>query len=155
MNISVFAIGTRMPGWVEEGVREYTKRIPSDWKLEVIEVAMAKRGKSGSVDRWKEQEAEALLTKLDSRDYIVALDVRGKALSTEALAQNLERIRNDGQKLSLIIGGPDGLARKCLQQSDAVWSLSELTLPHPIVRIVIAEQLYRAISILNGHPYHR
>ena len=155
MNINILAVGTRMPGWVNEGVSEYTRRTPPDWRIEFHEVALAKRGKSGSAERWKDQEAEALLARVKSQDFTVALDVMGKQLDTGQLATSLERIRGDGHRLNLLIGGPDGLGRACLQQADATWSLSALTLPHPIVRVIVAEQLYRAISILGGHPYHR
>src|SRR5690606_36004967 len=101
------------------------------------------------------REGEAMLAALDRRDYVAALDLRGRQWSTEGLAQAVERLRADGRNLALLVGGPDGLAPACLARADATWSLSELTLPHPLVRILVAEQLYLVWSLLNRHPYHR
>lgn len=101
------------------------------------------------------KEGEACLRAVGKGDYVVALDVRGKALSTEQLAGQFQQLRDGGRNVSLLVGGPDGLAPACLEAADARWSLSPLTFPHPIVRVILAEQLYRAWSILAGHPYHR
>ncbi|HLT62938.1 MAG TPA: 23S rRNA (pseudouridine(1915)-N(3))-methyltransferase RlmH, partial [Pseudohongiella sp.] len=148
-------VGTRMPGWVEEGMQEYARRLPADFSFHCIEVPLGKRGKNMDPRQAMEQEGEALLARLTSRDHVVALDVLGKSLSTEAMAARVGSIRDNGRNLSLLVGGPDGLSQACLNRADERWSLSALTLPHPLVRIVIAEQMYRVWSVLNGHPYHR
>lgn len=155
MNIRLIAAGTKMPAWVEAGIVEYSKRLPRDFKLDISEVPLGPRGKSADVQRAMRKEGEAMLSALMRNDYAVALDVTGKTLSTEALAGKIERIREQGHDLALLIGGPDGLSTQCLQQVREKWSLSALTLPHPIVRVVVAEQIYRAWSVLHNHPYHR
>jgi 23S rRNA (pseudouridine1915-N3)-methyltransferase len=144
-----------MPDWVDQGVQEYARRIRQSLGFSLIEIPMAKRGKSVSIDRCMAQEGQAMLDRIGSADYVVALDVAGKSVDTAGLASKLEDWRNLGRDIVLLIGGPDGLAEECLSRADARWSLSALTLPHPLVRIVLAEQLYRAQSLLQGHPYHR
>lgn len=155
MKITCLAVGSRMPGWVDQGVEEYARRIRQSLGFSLIEIPMAKRGKSVSIARCMAQEGQAMLDRIGSADYVVALDVAGKSLDTPGLAGKLEDWRNLGRDIVLLIGGPDGLAEACLSRADARWSLSALTLPHPLVRIVLAEQLYRAHSLLQGHPYHR
>lgn len=155
MRIKLLAVGTRMPAWVEEGVAEYRKRLPPEFSLEIQEIALAKRGKNTDIARARQQESEALLKAVPRDDLRVALDVGGRSLSTEALAGLLGEWRDNGQHLSLLVGGPDGLDDDCLRQCHQRWSLSAMTLPHPLVRVILAEQLYRAWSILQSHPYHR
>lgn len=155
MKISCLAVGSRMPDWVDQGVEEYARRIRQSLGFSLVEIPMAKRGKSVSIARCMAQEGQAMLDRISSADYVVALDVTGKSLDTAGLAGKLEDWRNLGRDIVLLIGGPDGLAEECLSRADARWSLSALTLPHPLVRIVLAEQLYRAHSLLQGHPYHR
>jgi 23S rRNA (pseudouridine1915-N3)-methyltransferase len=144
-----------MPVWVEQGVQEYSKRLPAEFSFNCIEVPLGKRGKSSTVEQAMRQEEEALLARIGPRDYLVALDVQGKVLSTEAMAARVSQIRDEGRHLSFLVGGPDGLTQTCLQRADERWSLSALTLPHPLVRTVMAEQMYRVWSLLSGHPYHR
>lgn len=144
-----------MPDWVETGVEEYRKRLNQDLRLQVREVAMAQRGKNPDIDRARKQEADALLAAVPDGDLIVALEVTGKRLSTPALAKKLSQWQMDGVSVSLLVGGPDGLDKRCLERAQEQWSLSDLTLPHPLVRVVLAEQIYRAWSINAGHPYHR
>jgi len=141
--------------WVEQGVQEYSKRLPAEFSFNCIEVPLGKRGKSSTVEQAMRQEEEALLARIGPRDYLVALDVQGKVLSTEAMAARVSQIRDEGRHLSFLVGGPDGLTQTCLQRADERWSLSALTLPHPLVRTVMAEQMYRVWSLLSGHPYHR
>ena len=155
MRIKLLAVGTRMPGWVETGVAEYRKRLPAEFSLEIQEIALAKRGKNADIRRARQQEGEALLKAVPRDDLIVALDVTGRALSTEKLADTLGGWHDEGHNLSLLVGGPDGLDSSCLEQARQRWSLSAMTLPHPLVRVMLAEQIYRAWSILQGHPYHR
>lgn len=151
----LLAVGTRMPGWVEEGCTEYTKRLSGDISLELVEITAGKRLKGADLARLKEQEGEALLAALKPQERVIALDVLGRTLSTEDMAATLRDWQVDGRPAALLIGGPEGLSRAVLERADEKWSLSRLTLPHPLVRIVIAEQLYRAWSLLKGHPYHR
>lgn len=155
MKITLVSVGTRMPDWVDAGVAEYRKRLPRDFELLLVEVPMATRGKSVDLVRAIGKEGDACLAAAGRDDYLMALDVKGRMLSTEQLAARFGQLRDEGRNVSLLVGGPDGLAPACLARADASWSLSALTFPHPLVRIILAEQLYRAWSILAGHPYHR
>ena len=155
MKFRLLAVGTRMPGWVEQGVQEYKKRLPADFCLHLQEIPLARRGKNASLDQAVRKEADALLHQLQVSDYVVALDVKGRQFSTGEFAKRLEYLRGQGRNVSLLVGGPDGLGEQCLERADERWSLSNLTLPHPLVRIVLAEQFYRAWSLLQNHPYHR
>jgi 23S rRNA (pseudouridine1915-N3)-methyltransferase len=145
-----------MPSWVQEGYREYVKRLPrGDLELELVELPLAPRGKNTDIQRAMARESDAIAAAIGKGDRVVALDVKGKPWSTEQLAQQLSGWRMDGRHVSLLIGGPDGLAPEALALAEQRWSLSALTLPHPLVRIVLAEQLYRAWTILHNHPYHK
>jgi len=155
MRIRLLAVGTKMPKWVEQGVDEYRKRLPPELKLELKEIALGKRGKGADIRRAISSEGQLMLAAIGERDRVVALDVKGKPWSTEQLAGNLRDWQLGGDNISLLVGGPDGLADDCLQRADQRWSLSALTLPHPLVRIVLAEQLYRAWTVNSNHPYHR
>ena len=155
MKIRLIAVGSKMPSWVEAGVTEYQKRFPSDFSLSITEIPLANRSKNSLIAPAMEKEAKALLEACGKNDYIIALDVKGQSFSTEKLAEKFNVVREDGRNISLLIGGPDGLTSACLESADARWSLSALTLPHPIVRVVLVEQIYRVWSILNNHPYHR
>ncbi len=155
MKIKLIAVGTKMPKWVRESVAEYQKRIEKDLGFSIIEVPMAKRSKSHSVTQCMQKEGAALLAEVQKSDFVVSLDVQGKSIDTATLARRLGDLRLDGLNLSLLVGGPDGLSEECLGRANESWSLSALTLPHPLVRVLVTEQLYRASSILKGHPYHR
>ena len=152
MRLTLLAVGRRMPGWVEGGVAEYVPRLPRGWRFEVREIAQA--GDATPVERMR-REAKALLDAIDVRDRVVALDPGGRAWSTERLSSELARWQDESRSIRLVIGGPDGLDARVLERADALWCLSALTLPHPLVRVLVVEQLYRARSILDGHPYHR
>ena len=155
MVIHLIAVGTRMPSWVEEGFTEYAKRMPPESKINLVEITAGKRSKNSDVKRLTQQEGEKMLAAIPKGAKVVALDVLGKALSTEELAQELKAWQGSGQDIALLVGGPEGLADDCLKQAQQKISLSKLTLPHPLVRVVLAEQLYRAMTILKGHPYHK
>ena len=155
MKLNLLAVGTKMPSWVTDGYQEYAKRMPRECSLHLHEIAPAKRGKSGSPAQWMREEGERLLAAIPSNHHVIALDVKGKTWSTEQLADQLKNWQADGRDVSLIVGGPDGLTDECLQRANQRWSLSALTLPHPLVRIVLSEQLYRAWTVLQNHPYHR
>jgi 23S rRNA (pseudouridine1915-N3)-methyltransferase len=154
MEINLIAIGKGMPEWVNDGFVEYTRRMPADFKVTLTEIPMLKRSRSDAA-RAIRQESEQMLAAIAKRSYPIALDVVGQQWSTPQLACHLERWHNQGQALSLLIGGPEGLSEPCLKVAKERWSLSRLTFPHPLVRIIVAEQLYRAWSILSHHPYHR
>lgn len=155
MKINLISVGTRMPAWVEQGMQEYSKRLPAEFSFTCIEVPLGRRTKNSDPQQAMRQEADALLAKVGSRDHVIALDVQGRSFSTEAMAERVSAIRDEGLNISLLVGGPDGLAAACLERANERWSLSALTLPHPLVRIVMAEQIYRVWSLISGHPYHR
>lgn len=155
MRISVVAVGTRMPAWVGQGVAEYGKRLPRELQLLWREIPLAKRGRDGAALSVCAAEGEQILKAIPPGERVIALDVLGKRISTEQLAQQLAAWQMSGDNYSILIGGPDGLSPACLARADLCWSLSDLTLPHPLVRIVLAEQLYRAWTITVNHPYHR
>jgi 23S rRNA (pseudouridine1915-N3)-methyltransferase len=155
MKLNLLAVGTKMPAWVVDGYNEYAKRLPRECSLHLHEIAPSKRGKSGSASQWMREEGDRLLNQIPDNHHVVALDVKGKPWSTEQLAEQMKSWLADGRDVSLIVGGPDGMDQRCLQRANQTWSLSALTLPHPLVRIVMAEQLYRAWTVLQNHPYHR
>lgn len=155
MKLNLVAVGIKMPSWVTDGYQEYAKRLPRDCSLHLHQIAPAKRGKSGSAPQWMCEEGERILTAVPNDHHVIALDVKGKTWSTEQLSQQLQYWQQDGRDVSLIVGGPDGLSDACLKRANQKWSLSALTFPHPLVRIVMAEQLYRAWAALQNHPYHR
>ena len=156
MKIRVLSPGKKMPAWIQEGFQTYAKRMPKECRLQLVELELGHRGKKNySIAQAQQEETVQFEKALQQGDYIVALDVKGKAMSTEELAISLENWRGGGSDVAILIGGPDGLEAKLLKQAQQKISLSKLTLPHALVRVVLAEQLYRAWSILNGHPYHR
>ncbi|MEJ6772829.1 MAG: 23S rRNA (pseudouridine(1915)-N(3))-methyltransferase RlmH [Porticoccaceae bacterium] len=155
MKLRILAVGTRMPDWVEAGCHEYGKRMPPELRIQAIEIPLGSRGKNQPAAKAIEAESQALLKAMGERDFVVALDVLGKPMSTEKLAAQLSNWQMEGRDISLLIGGPDGLSADCLARADMRWSMSDLTLPHPLVRIVLMEQLYRAWTINANHPYHR
>jgi 23S rRNA (pseudouridine1915-N3)-methyltransferase len=151
MRAWLIAVGERMPAWVQEGYAEYAKRLVRELPLQLVEVST----KSRDPARITADEGAALLAAIPKGAHVVALDGRGKPWSSEELAAQLTRWRMQGKDLALLIGGADGLAPAALERADQRWSLGPLTLPHPLVRIVVAEQLYRATTQLAHHPYHR
>lgn len=155
MRITLIAVGTKMAGWVEQGYAEYARRLPADCALQLLEIPAGKRGKGADIARITQQEGEKMLAAVPKGARIVTLEVTGRAWTTEALATELDVWLHDGRDVALLVGGPEGLSAECVARAEQRWSLSNLTLPHPLVRIVVAEQLYRAWSILQNHPYHR
>ncbi|WP_298635036.1 23S rRNA (pseudouridine(1915)-N(3))-methyltransferase RlmH [uncultured Umboniibacter sp.] len=155
MKVTIIAVGTKMPAWVEAGCGEYIKRLPRDYNLRFIEIPVGARAKNPDIQRAKQSEADAILATIPKGDWVVALDVAGKIWSTEQLATHLDSWRMSGNNVCILIGGPDGYAPSVLARANQRWSMSHLTLPHPLVRIVLAEQLYRAHTILHNHPYHK
>ena len=153
MRAHLIAVGERMPAWVQDGYAEYARRLARELPLQLVEISTKSR--SRDVARALADEGAALLAAIPKAAHVVALDGRGKPWSSEELAGQLGRWRMLGKDLAFVIGGPDGLAPGVLERADQRWSLGPATLPHPLVRIVVAEQLYRAVSQLGNHPYHR
>ncbi|NRA82644.1 MAG: 23S rRNA (pseudouridine(1915)-N(3))-methyltransferase RlmH [Gammaproteobacteria bacterium] len=155
MKIQIIAVGTKMPNWIESGLQEYLRRFPRDCTLEITEIVAGKRGKNADIKRILQKEGQLTLAAVPKGNRIVTLEVEGKPWTTPQLAKNLEKWQFDARDVSLLVGGPEGLAPACIAASEQRWSLSPLTLPHPMVRVIVAEALYRAWSINNNHPYHR
>ena len=155
MRIRLLAAGTRVPRWVDNGFSDYSGRLPRECRLELQEISLSRHRRSGDLNRALRDEGERMLAALGASDLVVALDVAGTCFDTAALAGRLNDWLHSGRDVALLVGGPDGLAKECLARADLRWSLSPLTFPHALVRVLIAEQLYRAWSILRGHPYHR
>ncbi|MDR3419480.1 MAG: 23S rRNA (pseudouridine(1915)-N(3))-methyltransferase RlmH [Nevskia sp.] len=155
MRLRLIAVGTRMPAWVEAGFAEYAQRLPRELKPELVEIPLQPRGKNADIARLREAEGERTLRAVPDGARLIAFDEHGELLDTVAWSRAIQQWQRDGRDVALLVGGPDGLAPACRQQAAACWSLSRLTFPHPLVRVLIAEQLYRAWSLSTGHPYHR
>ena len=155
MRIRLIAVGTRMSAWVDAAVADYSRRLRGAAALEFIEVPMTRRSGGAHAARAMATEGERILALLAAREYAVALDERGRTFTTVQFSDWLGARRQAGEPLSFIIGGPDGLDAAVLARAQLRWSLSALTFPHALVRVLLAEQLYRAATVLAGHPYHR
>lgn len=155
MKLRLLSITHKTPSWIEEGYREYAKRLPLSCALTLVEIPAEKRGTHSSIERLWEIEGKKMLAAIHPQHYIIALDIKGQAWNTEQLAAQLNNWQHMGKNIDLLIGGPEGLAPACLQAAHAKWSLSPLTFPHFLVKVLIAEQIYRAWSILSHHPYHK
>ena len=155
MKALLIAVGERAPGWVAQGFSEYQKRLSHWLPLALMEVEPGMRGKGRDTARAMADEGARVLAALPKGAHVVVLDGRGKMHSSEQLAQRLEHWRGQGRDLAFLIGGPEGHAPEVIARADEHWSLGPLTLPHMLVRLVLAEQLYRAVSMLSNHPYHR
>lgn len=155
MKIYLIAVGTKMPGWVSEGFNEYCKRFPRDCELILKEIPAGKRGKNADIARITEKEGEEMLAAVPHGAKIVTLDIPGKRWTTPELSKTLERWMASGQDIALLVGDPEGLSEECKAAASESWSLSPLTFPHPLVRVLVAESLYRAWSLSAGLPYHR
>lgn len=155
MKLTVAAVGQRMPAWVEQAWGEYARRFPRGLSLELREIALAKRPKNPNIEACRNAEGAALLAGVQAGVRIIALDERGKQWTTEELASRLQDWMREEQGVCFLVGGPDGLPQSCRDRAQDIWSLGRLTLPHPMVRAILAEQLYRAWTISQNHPYHR
>lgn len=158
MKLRILSVGHKMPNWVQAGVDEYFKRIQPMMSVEIVELPPAKRSKNPSpaeIEKYKQTEAATILAAKHPKEMLWLLEVKGKMLSTEKLADKLQIAMQEGNDIALVIGGADGVANEVLAAADFKWSLSDLTLPHPLVRVILIEQLYRAMSIIHNHPYHR
>lgn len=155
MKLKLISVCARVPNWVEQGFQEYTKRLPPQLSLQLHEVPLRKRHGSGEHNQQRAAEEKAIIKLINRQDHVITLDRRGKHWDTEQLSQQLANWQTLGQDICLLIGGPEGLSTTCLERANQSWALSPLTFPHALVRVIVAEQLYRASTILSGHPYHR
>ncbi len=155
MKLRLIAVGTRMPDWVQFAVRDYSRRLPLEYAFELQEIPLPPRGQTPDIARLKCLEGEQILQALPETARLVTLDERGEQWTTEQLAARLAAWQQDGREVALAIGGPDGHAPEVLARADESWGLSKLVLPHALVRVVVAEALYRAWSVNAQHPYHR
>ena len=155
MQITVLTVGKRLPEWINSGVKEYTKRFPQSFSVQIIEVESGKRSRAAAKENAIKEEAQSILSRMPKNNYTIALDERSKQADTMSLARQIEHRMQDGQDISFIIGGADGLDHSVSQRANSILSLSNFTLPHALVRVFLLEQLYRTWSILNKHPYHR
>ncbi len=154
MKILILAVGDKLPVWAETAVADYVKRMPREARVEVVPIKPEKRA-GQSAERIKALEAARILEKLPTGCALIAMDEHGRELTTRELSVTLDAWLHGGRDVALIMGGADGLAAELLQRAEATLSLSRLTLPHALARVLLAEQLYRAWSLLANHPYHR
>lgn len=155
MHIRLLAVGDRQPSWVDDAFRIYSERYPRDWQFRLDAISTERRHKTDKSRQAVVAEGERILARLATTEQVVLLDERGTQLTSSALADKLTQWQQNSRDLCFIIGGPDGVSGACLQRADFTWSLSRLTLPHGMARVLLAEQLYRAWSLQTGHPYHR
>ena len=155
MHIRLIAVGDRQPAWVDAAFSEYAGRLPRHWQFRLDTVATASRRKGRKAGESKVAEAEKILSKIDTSDFVVLLDESGREFKSREVADKLLEWQTIGRDVIFIIGGPDGVAQNCFDRANLQWSLSKLTLPHSLARILFAEQIYRAWSLTTGHPYHR
>ena len=154
MKIKLLAVGGRMPDWVSQGFEAFASRMPRELRIELVEIPLAVRGKNSDIERAKNTEGEKLLER-STGDLRVMLDERGKGWTSAQLAAKVEGWKQSGRDVSILVGGPDGHSDAVKASAEQAWSLSNLTLPHALVRVLVAEQLYRAWSLSANHPYHR
>ena len=155
MKINIIAVGTKMPAWTKDAYGEFVKRMPSDIEVVLKEVPAAKRSKNNNTNNYIKEEFNEISKRLTNGSYLVVLDVKGKSLTTLKLAERLSAWQVDHSVIDIVIGGPDGISKELLNKAREKISLSLLTFPHPLVRVILIEQLYRAYAINIGHPYHR
>lgn len=155
MHIRLIAVGDRQPSWVDAAFNDYAARLPRQWQFRLETIATAKRQKSTPVESAIGAEGEKILGKIKPAEHVIVLDERGKQFSSKELAGELDDWQIVGADLVFVIGGPDGVSADILTRANTRWSLSKLTLPHGLARVLYAEQIYRAWSLSTGHPYHR
>ena len=155
MHIRLIAVGDKQPSWVDTAFETYAERLPRQWKFRLDAIATAQRSKSGKASDAKDTEGVKVLGNIRPDDFVVLLDERGKALSSRELGQHLTEWQSAGRDLCFVIGGPDGVSKECQARANFSWSLSRMTLPHGLARVMFGEQLYRAWTLTQGHPYHR
>ena len=155
MQISIVAVGIRLPSWINQGVNEYIKRLPPEVNVNLIEVPPVKRNKSAPAEKILKQEAEKIRAVIAKGSYLIVLDEHGKSRRTTVFAQNMDSWMREGKNIAFVIGGADGIEQDLKDKANELWSLSDFTLPHGIARVLLIEQLYRAWTVIKKHPYHR
>lgn len=155
LKLTIIALGNKMPEWVLKASHEYTKRFNDGIQLKLIEIPLLRRSKAADLPRILEKETLLIKEAIPNNAFVIALEIEGKAFSSDELAAKMARLQQTASHFCFIIGGPEGLSQEVLLRADERWSLSRLTLPHPLVRIMLLETLYRTWSILNNHPYHK
>ena len=155
MHSRLIAVGDRQPSWVDTAFDDYVARLPRQWQFRLEIIATAKRQKSAPVEVAIQSESDKILRKIKPAEHVVVLDEGGKQFSSKQIAEKLDAWQTVGEDLVFVIGGPDGISKELLARANTCWCLSKLTLPHGLVRVLFAEQIYRAWSLLAGHPYHR
>ncbi|MCA0404357.1 MAG: 23S rRNA (pseudouridine(1915)-N(3))-methyltransferase RlmH [Proteobacteria bacterium] len=155
LKITIISCGNKMPSWVDAAVVEFKKRLQEYANVQLIDIPLLKRNKSTSLDKIREKEAELVTVAIPNHSRLIALTIDGKSFSSENLAHRLEQLQQISSHFCFLIGGPEGIHPELIAKADECWSLSKLTLPHPIVRIVFLEAVYRAFTILHNHPYHK
>ncbi len=155
MHLRLLVVGDRQPAWVDDAFATYVARLPREWKFRLDEIPTVRRGKNDKSQQARQAEGDKLLAKIDAAEQVILLDERGRQCTSSGLAEKLNDWQSDGRDLCLLIGGPDGVSENVRQRANFVWSLSQLTLPHGMARVLLVEQLYRAWSLQTGHPYHR
>ena len=155
LKITILALGNKMPNWVIEGTQDYAKRFNDSIQLKLIEIPLIRRGKLTDINRILEKESVQMIAAIPQGAHIIALEIKGKTFNSEGLAKTLIQLQQQVSHVCFLIGGPEGLSHEILALAHEHWSLSQLTLPHPLVRIILLETLYRAWSILQNHPYHK
>lgn len=155
MKIKIITVSKRIPDWISKGYNEYIKRLPKEIDINLVEISPESRKNTPSIDQILRKEAKKILTAIPEDNYVIALDENGKQFNSSILASYLAQWLVDAQDICFIIGGADGLDDSLKKSAHALWSLSPMTLPHAFVRLIVAEQIYRAWSINNNHPYHR
>ena len=154
MKVRLIAVGTRMPQWVQQGIAEYEKRIRRELGFSITEVALERRSKSRTITQNVQAEGEALLRHVHRDDFVIALEIKGRTLDTATLARRLDEMKLTAKNLSFLVGGPDGLSAQCQARADECWSLSSLTFPHPLFRMLFVGQLYRGACVVTCVPAH-
>lgn len=155
MHIRLVAVGDKQPSWVDAAFKEYADRLPRQWKFRLDVIATAQRSKTAPPSAAMQAEGQKIVANIRSGEFVVLLDERGKALSSRDLGERLTDWQSAGRDLCFLIGGPDGVSDECAARADFRWSLSKMTLPHGLARVLFSEQLYRAWTLTQGHPYHR
>ncbi|MCK5431391.1 MAG: 23S rRNA (pseudouridine(1915)-N(3))-methyltransferase RlmH [Gammaproteobacteria bacterium] len=155
MKVHIIAVGKKMPEWVNNGFLEFSKRMPPELQINLVEITPSVRNKTTPIEKNIKEEGKRIQSAIPSNSRLIVLDEKGKKFSSIELSKKMEEWFPQGQDIAIVIGGADGIDDRIKQQANESWSLSSFTLPHALVRVVVAEQLYRAWSILKGHPYHR
>ncbi|HFC30574.1 MAG TPA: 23S rRNA (pseudouridine(1915)-N(3))-methyltransferase RlmH [Oceanospirillales bacterium] len=155
MKIRLLTVGQKMPKWVQQTFSDYNNRLPKNQQIQLLEIAPVHRAKTMNTQKAMQIEGQNILAAIKPHEKVIIFDEHGKAVSTKYLANSIKNWQLQAQDVALIIGGADGFSQQVKEKADATWSLSQLTFPHPLVRVIVMEQIYRAYSLIANHPYHR